>query len=629
MDTKSKTQPNHSEIKEVLEDYRFFPITGLQVGKWSSAFHCEKQLFVYKASADVLVFLALHSEDNSSASLSYFLAYTRKELLKICTNSPFIAPVPRKNSQDTKGTLLKRLSAEFGGIVAFEVNLKNIEGLDYSNTLNSYGSRITLEVVKGKKLWFSNPIEFCKHYNIVQSEISNKYYTPVLNESNTCFITKQIYPGCSAYRNKHSHQKSECYDNNFINNTPENKKQRLLPKRSLSNVSIETVINDLENSSPFESNFHSTHFNHFTLVAYFDDPIFPFFVKSILKKPKNKYLLTMYERGIPSWAQFLPSYGLPYRPWMRRVMAVIIFMFSLTTMLLGFYDLNKSMPEFAEKVTSVLKTIYLLFETIVLSHLSIIFLYFLKIINHFTGHISNFISFSPISQYLIEYCNSQINNLLVLISESIGPLKILIQIGVFTTGLLGTIVSEMLYTLLPLLNLKGAFLIFFNITFEIIYFAIKCVMVFGQEIRDLFILSLSLPFDIIYGLTYGLCDVIFEFFTDFYWFFSSIIKAFKYISIVFKSSKNKISVAQSLSICEMIQNFWYNIFRHVLRGITGIYNFTVYTSCNIYKHKDSMIISVEIYSQRFAESIRPKLYRIRAWVMLYIAILLCLKIKYY
>mmetsp|Transcript_17888 Transcript_17888/g.17869 ORF Transcript_17888/g.17869 Transcript_17888/m.17869 type:complete len:129 (+) Transcript_17888:575-961(+) len=55
-------------------------------------------------------------------------------------------------------------------------------------------------------------------------------------------------------------------------------------------------------------------FKNKTIVAYFDDPVFPFFIRDIIRKPENSNLLKMYERGIPSWAVFLPSYGLPYRP---------------------------------------------------------------------------------------------------------------------------------------------------------------------------------------------------------------------------------------------------------------------------------------------------------------------------
>jgi hypothetical protein len=56
----------------------------------------------------------------------------------------------------------------------------------------------------------------------------------------------------------------------------------------------------------------------------------------------------MYERGLPSWAVFMCSYGIPYRSWMRAAMAYTIFLVSLLTMLLGFYDLYKNIPQIRE-----------------------------------------------------------------------------------------------------------------------------------------------------------------------------------------------------------------------------------------------------------------------------------------
>ena len=258
-------------------------------------------------------------------SSTYILAYTRKELLKMCKGSPFTAPIAKKNNQQIKGSLLKRLSAEYGGVVAFEINLHNIEGLDYSNTHYSYGCRLTLEVNKAQKLWFSNTLEFCKHYKIYQTEINTKYYSPILDENYKYFNPKQIDPKNNGYSKAKTHRvatesnvnkKAQIHRiviNDYTAKTPEIKCSQVKHRKSLSHVNIEELLYPPEESQ-YEQNSHECDYCHFTIAAYFDDPIFPYFVKNILKKPKNKYLLTMYERGLPSWAQFLPSYGLPYRP---------------------------------------------------------------------------------------------------------------------------------------------------------------------------------------------------------------------------------------------------------------------------------------------------------------------------
>lgn len=40
-----------------------------------------------------------------------------------------------------------------------------------------------------------------------------------------------------------------------------------------------------------------------------------------LQNPNNVHLLKLYESGLPAWAVVLPSYGLWYRPWLRRVVS--------------------------------------------------------------------------------------------------------------------------------------------------------------------------------------------------------------------------------------------------------------------------------------------------------------------
>ena len=55
-------------------------------------------------------------------------------------------------------------------------------------------------------------------------------------------------------------------------------------------------------------------------------------------------LLKLYESGLPAWAIFLPSYGLWYRPWMRKVAWLAFLAISVFSMACGFYDLYKNVP---------------------------------------------------------------------------------------------------------------------------------------------------------------------------------------------------------------------------------------------------------------------------------------------
>lgn len=80
-----------------------------------------------------------------------------------------------------------------------------------------------------------------------------------------------------------------------------------------------------------------------TIVAYFDDPIFPYALKETVNLPVNKPLLKHYEATLPSWTVVLAQYGF-YKPWIRHAVKYTIFTMSLITMIIGFYDLYKNVP---------------------------------------------------------------------------------------------------------------------------------------------------------------------------------------------------------------------------------------------------------------------------------------------
>jgi hypothetical protein len=131
---------------------------------------------------------------------------------------------------------------------------------------------------------------------------------------------------------------------------------------------------------------------------------------------------------------------------------------------------------------------------------------------------------------------------------------------------------------------------------------LSMVLYLLKELKEFLCLLFSVPFEVVYGLTYGLFNVVFELFIDLYSFFYTIIRAFRYLMALFRSNQN--AVTESIGIFEQIKNFWYDIFRHVLRGITSIYHFTVYAICNVYKHKDSIIVSFWIHYRLFVVKCR-------------------------
>ena len=619
-------------------DFNFFPLTQLQVGKWLSAFHAEDQIFLYQPEPNTLVFLALHLEGNSSHSSPYLLTYTRKELLKMCKNSPFTAPVPRKDAQGAKvpllSTKIKMPSVEYGGVVAFEIQLNNIEGLDYSNTLNTYGSRLTLEVNKAKKLWFCNAKEFCKHYEIKQKNLNSRYYNPVLDHNSQCFKPKLIDPKKIDFSQHRYSRSMRTFTEDYISKTPELTEEKEMFLHSPTCGNSESGMNRYlqkpkRNENLYVAAFHECEYSHFTIAAYFDDPIFPYFVKKMLRNPQNKYILTMYERGIPSWAQFLPSYGLPYRPWMRRVMAVIIFIFSIITMLLGFYDLYKNIPQLREVLSSTFGSLFFTFEEAVILRLSVLLGYLIASSQSFRDFMYNSLACGHALRYLIDMCSNGIYAVLSAVFAPFGAFGMIIDGLSFVKNFFVGIMIDLGVILASILHIKQVLLFLLNVVFIIIYQVFSLVALFTKEVKDLILLALSLPFDVFYGVTYGVFDVFYELFSDFYSFFSVIIKAFRYIATIFKNNRSGLSVSESLSIFELIRNFWYDIFRHIIGGITRIYHFVVYISCNIYKYKDSMWVYWENNHSYFITSITNKIHRMRYWILVYMVVLMCLKIKYY
>lgn len=612
----SETLLESENIGCLSPDYTFFPITGLQVGRWLSAFHFEDQLFLFHPNPDTLVLLAVNSEGWQNANSQYFLSYTRKELLKMFKNSPFTTPVNKKIGKDTKGSFLDRLGAQYGGIVAFEINLKEIEGVDYSNTMNSYGSRLTFEVNQGKKKWFSSLLKFCEHYNISQPSLRSKYYSPYLSPDLKSFATKRLHPENLGFKSKLKKEINN--DEVFHMSTPNPIRRRTSTvRRSLS------VVDNIEYhpESVYESDFHECKFNDFTISAYFEDPIFPFFVRNLLKNPKNNFLLIKYERGIPSWAQFLPSYGLPYRPWMRKVMAVIIFCFSLVTMMLGFYDLYKNIPQLRDVLYSVLGKFFQIFEDAILIRFSVLLGYIVTTCQIIINLLLGLLTLIPFIPDLFNLTRSLFESLLNLFLS----IKYLIKWAYSIFTLFGSSGWTALTIFFNSFYLQELFSVFYSGSLNSFLFVLNIIITILKELKEFLSLLFSIPFEVVYGLTYGLFNVIFELFSDFYSFFYSIIRAFRYIMSIFRS--NQSTVSESIGVFESIKNFWYDIFRHALRGITSIYHFTVYTTCNVYKHKDSIIVSFWIKYRYILVKIKRNAVKYKYLILAYVSLILALKLN--
>lgn len=88
-----------------------------------------------------------------------------------------------------------------------------------------------------------------------------------------------------------------------------------------------------------------THHKDVLILLRFDDPDLPFSFKKVIVSDLR--LLTLLEYGLPSWVLFLQSYPVlchVYRPWMCPLARALYVLVSLSTVLIGFYDLYKNVP---------------------------------------------------------------------------------------------------------------------------------------------------------------------------------------------------------------------------------------------------------------------------------------------
>jgi hypothetical protein len=112
------------------------------------------------------------------------------------------------------------------------------------------------------------------------------------------------------------------------------------------------AAHDKEFASPSSnSTATATEYTKKTVVLTFVDPLLPFALERVVAADQK--LLRHYERGLPSWAVFMPSYGLPYRPWFRRVYEIVFILTSFVAVVCGFYDLYKNIPGAREVMLSL------------------------------------------------------------------------------------------------------------------------------------------------------------------------------------------------------------------------------------------------------------------------------------
>jgi hypothetical protein len=117
-------------------------------------------------------------------------------------------------------------------------------------------------------------------------------------------------------------------------------------------------------------------FSNKTLILSFTEPLLPFALQRVVVK--NQRLLRRSEKGIPSWAVFLPCYGCPYRPWFRMVYEIIYVLTSFIAVICGFYDLYKNIPGIRKMLHSFSEPFFDWLEEHAHMRLSILATYFIS-----------------------------------------------------------------------------------------------------------------------------------------------------------------------------------------------------------------------------------------------------------
>jgi hypothetical protein len=306
-------------------------------------------------------------------------------------------------------------------------------------------------------------------------------------------------------------------------------------------------------------------------------------------------------------------------------MAVIIFCFSLFTMILGLYDLCNKVPQLKEIVSQGFGEFFHYFEVMILLRLSMIFGYIYTIGCLLTNFIIYVLCLIPFVSGIVEFCLIQLSALGALLTGITDSCDWISSLFIHFYRIFHSIFAFFYETLyfneLLILFYSG----FLNVIFSLIKFALFLLV----ELKDFILLVFGVPLDLLYGLVSGIFSMISQIFLDIYYFFYSIFAALRYILSIFKSNHAGTVLVESRGWWTIIKDFWDNIFRHIIKGITSIYHFVVYTTCNIYKHKDSMIVSFWIYYRKFVVLAKNKVKKYRFVILVYFFFILSYKLKNY
>ncbi len=133
------------------------------------------------------VFVAVHpprAADDAESLLQCSRDWrkARKKILTFATKNPF-------------GTFDDAGKMDFFGAVAFELEFKDIRGMEYSNVLVKDSSRIVFEARRLSKATFGSLDTLLEYYGFDQENRATRgYYVPRTSQDKTKFLLKKVYP---------------------------------------------------------------------------------------------------------------------------------------------------------------------------------------------------------------------------------------------------------------------------------------------------------------------------------------------------------------------------------------------------------------------------------------------------
>uniref|UniRef100_A0A1D1YXH1 Nucleotide exchange factor SIL1 n=1 Tax=Anthurium amnicola TaxID=1678845 RepID=A0A1D1YXH1_9ARAE len=301
------------------------------------------------------------------------------------------ALLPMKKLKDTL-VLNSDLHHTLYGFIVFEVSWVHVRGINYLNELQTDTS-MAVEAKLMKRWEFdsvqqaSSSISFWYAGTCYERSLLLKYLNDASHKGDVFYDAQEGTSAISPLRahvygsdddesvaHKHSHDGVASSDSNAsleysesLMHTPPLisgacKRRKITRSTFISNEvdeSSDEAYSEIASSprqsvastSSYSSDGESSVISEATLyrdvliLFRFNDHDLPFKLREIIMSDLR--LLTLLEYGLPSWVIFLQSYPVFchfYRPWMCPLARVLFVLISVTTVLIGFYDLYKNVP---------------------------------------------------------------------------------------------------------------------------------------------------------------------------------------------------------------------------------------------------------------------------------------------